>query len=282
MCMCVGMYVVSSCFILVAGDVAPSWSQVHFSSSWSLWSFERETCWLFILLPFKPFDVANSACRISRVLVYTKQCIKNQHCWGNVWLCIRQHRIFLGWGQLLTSSKGRFLVYKCNISEHSSYVTVFFTFSCADRTRLARVKSVLNLSIVRRYQDRAGNTRIQGGPHLKQSGIYPIQLGLKAGFGIKAIPSPCGLSRDMSWEGYGLVCNTMVNHLSIESWFAFHSNHVFGYIWITFDTCRSVRFWVNTWILVAHMLPNGDCLNQCLHHLIRSQHPSLTHPIWMG
>ena len=48
------------------------------------------------------------------------------------------------------------------------------------RERLARLKSSLNLKLVRHYQDRQGNHKIQGGPHLTQSAEYPIQLGLKA------------------------------------------------------------------------------------------------------
>lgn len=49
------------------------------------------------------------------------------------------------------------------------------------RERLARLKSRLNLKLVRRYRDRSGASKIQGGPDLKQSQEYPIHLGLKAG-----------------------------------------------------------------------------------------------------
>ena len=49
------------------------------------------------------------------------------------------------------------------------------------RERLARLKSRLNLKLVRRYRDSTGASKIQGGPDLKQSQEYPINLGLKAG-----------------------------------------------------------------------------------------------------
>lgn len=48
------------------------------------------------------------------------------------------------------------------------------------RERLARLKSSLNLTMVRKYKDRRGNDRVQGGPDLTASAEYPIQLGLKA------------------------------------------------------------------------------------------------------
>ena len=48
------------------------------------------------------------------------------------------------------------------------------------RERLARLKSSLNLTMVRKYKYRRGNNRVQGGPDLTASAEYPIQLGLKA------------------------------------------------------------------------------------------------------
>ena len=51
------------------------------------------------------------------------------------------------------------------------------------RERLARLKSTFNLKLVRRYRDKKGQSKIKGGPHLTQSGAYPINLGLKAGIG---------------------------------------------------------------------------------------------------
>lgn len=49
------------------------------------------------------------------------------------------------------------------------------------RERLARLKSTLNLKLVRHYRDKRGQKKIKGGPHLTQSGMYPINLGLKVG-----------------------------------------------------------------------------------------------------
>ena len=49
------------------------------------------------------------------------------------------------------------------------------------RERLARLKSSLNVSLVQHYKDSKGNTKVKGGPDLKRSAAYPIQLGLKAG-----------------------------------------------------------------------------------------------------
>lgn len=65
-------------------------------------------------------------------------------------------------------------------SGHASSAS-HFAQRCLARQRLARLKSSLNLKLVRRYKDKKGQTKIQGGPHLTQSGVYPIGLGLKAG-----------------------------------------------------------------------------------------------------
>lgn len=55
------------------------------------------------------------------------------------------------------------------------------------RERLARMKSSLNLRLVKKYRDRRGEMKIKGGPHLTQSAEYPIQLGLKASKGYKGL-----------------------------------------------------------------------------------------------
>ena len=56
------------------------------------------------------------------------------------------------------------------------------------RERLARLKSHLNLKLVHKYRDRRGVPKVQGGPHLTASGVYPINLGLKAGLCFVILP----------------------------------------------------------------------------------------------
>ena len=77
-----------------------------------------------------------------------------------------------------------------SLSEASSsgmlqtHVCVIYCFGqLVARERLARLKSTFNLKLVRRYRDKKGQSKIKGGPHLTQSGAYPINLGLKAGIG---------------------------------------------------------------------------------------------------
>ena len=48
------------------------------------------------------------------------------------------------------------------------------------RERLARLKSSLNIKLVRRYKDRLGRDKVKGGPNLTESAAYPINMGLKA------------------------------------------------------------------------------------------------------
>ena len=98
--------------------------------------------------------------------------------------CTPQLLTYLDWEHRSIHAKGHNQIIK-NMSERLAvYVFMIFTarysFDLVARERLARLKSTLNLKLVRRYRDKKGQKRIQGGPHLTQSGIYPINLGLKA------------------------------------------------------------------------------------------------------
>ena len=64
-----------------------------------------------------------------------------------------------------------------SVKSFEVYISMLFA-----RERLARLKSHLNLKMVRKYRDSKGASKVQGGPDLTKSAEYPINLGLKAGY----------------------------------------------------------------------------------------------------
>ena len=89
-------------------------------------------------------------------------------------------------GSLSEASNSSILQTHVCLCDFSALMTYCFGQLVA-RERLARLKSTFNLKLVRRYRDKKGQPKIKGGPHLTQSGAYPIHLGLKAGIGLFSV-----------------------------------------------------------------------------------------------
>ena len=103
----------------------------------------------------------------------SKTTVKDSFSWsisGSVSPSIQRLHTFGTWGLFWTRCKG----------EGGASFWIYNIWITLARERLARLKSNLNLKLVRHYRDKQGRPKIQGGPHLTQSGEYPINLGLKA------------------------------------------------------------------------------------------------------
>lgn len=97
---------------------------------------------------------------------------------GSVWLSTPLPPISKNWEHLLILTKGQLNSF-CFVVQWTSKTDKYQMFGCG-RERLARLKSSVNLKLVRRYKDRHGRTKVKGGPNLTESAAYPINLGLKA------------------------------------------------------------------------------------------------------